>query len=77
MDRIFEQYFDFDIMRDNFRNVLDGFWLTIKLALVAGVLSLIWGLVLAVLRRARALQLPCAADHRLHRHLPRRSRCCW
>jgi polar amino acid transport system permease protein len=52
VDVFFEQYFDLDIMRDNFGYVLDGFWLTIQLAVVAGVLSLIWGLVLALLRTA-------------------------
>jgi polar amino acid transport system permease protein len=52
MDVFFEQYFDLDVMRDNFDYVLDGFWLTIQIALVAGVLSLVWGLVLALLRAA-------------------------
>ena len=31
MDVFFQQYFDLDIMRDNFSYVLDGFWLTIQL----------------------------------------------
>jgi polar amino acid transport system permease protein len=52
MDIFFEQYFDIGIMRDNFGYVLDGFWLTIQLALVAGALSLVWGMVLALLRAA-------------------------
>jgi polar amino acid transport system permease protein len=52
MDVFFQQYFDLDIMSDNFSFVLDGFWLTIQLALVAGALSLVWGLVLALLRAA-------------------------
>jgi polar amino acid transport system permease protein len=52
MDVFFEQYFDFGLMRDNFDYVLDGFWLTVQLALVAGALSLVWGLVLALLRAA-------------------------
>jgi polar amino acid transport system permease protein len=50
VDIFFEQYFDFDVMRDNFDYVLDGFWLTIQLALMSGALSLLWGLVLALLR---------------------------
>jgi polar amino acid transport system permease protein len=50
VDVFFEQYFDFDIMGDNFGYVLDGFWLTIQLALVSGALALAWGLVLALLR---------------------------
>jgi polar amino acid transport system permease protein len=52
MDIFFEQYFDLDIMRDNFDYVLGGFWMTIQIALVAGALSLVWGLVLALLRAA-------------------------
>jgi polar amino acid transport system permease protein len=52
MDIFFEQYFDLDIMRDNFSYVLEGFWMTVQIALVAGALSLIWGLVLALLRAA-------------------------
>jgi polar amino acid transport system permease protein len=52
MDIFFEQYFDIGIMRDNFGYVLEGFWLTIQLSLVAGALSLVWGLVLALLRAA-------------------------
>ena len=51
MDFIFEYYFDFDLMGDELRRVLDGFFFTLKLSIVAGVLSLIWGLVLAVLRQ--------------------------
>jgi polar amino acid transport system permease protein len=52
MDIFFEQYFDIGIMRDNFGYVLDGFWLTIQLALVSGALSLVWGMVLALMRAA-------------------------
>jgi len=52
MDIFFEQYFDLDIMRDNFSYVLEGFWMTVQIALVAGALSLVWGLVLALLRAA-------------------------
>jgi polar amino acid transport system permease protein len=52
MDIFFEQYFDLDIMRDNFGYVLEGFWMTIQIALVAGALSLVWGMVLALLRAA-------------------------
>ena len=51
MDFIREYYFDFGIMGDNFGAVLDGFWLTLKLSILSGILSLIWGLVLAVLRQ--------------------------
>ncbi len=53
MGRIIEQYFDLGVMFDpgNVDKVLSGFFFTIKLSIVAGVLSLAWGLVLAVLRQ--------------------------
>jgi polar amino acid transport system permease protein len=51
MDFIFDFYFDFSIMFDEFDRVLDGFWLTLKLSVVSGALALVWGLVLAVLRQ--------------------------
>ena len=53
MQEIIDQFFDFGIMfdPDNFDKVLKGFYFTVKLSLVAGVLSLAWGLVLAILRQ--------------------------
>ena len=51
MEFIREYYFDFGLMADNFDAVLDGFFLTLKLSIIAGVLSLAWGLVLSVLRQ--------------------------
>ena len=51
MEEILKEYFDFDIMREYFPQVIEGFWFTIKLSILAGVLSLAWGLVLAVLRQ--------------------------
>jgi polar amino acid transport system permease protein len=51
MDFILDYYFDFSLMADNFSPILDGFWLTVKLSVISGILSLIWGLILAVLRQ--------------------------
>jgi polar amino acid transport system permease protein len=51
MDFIFDYYFDFGLMGDEFDRVLDGFWITLKLSILGGVFSLIWGLVLAVIRQ--------------------------
>ena len=47
------QYFDLDLMTDGDRldPVLKGFWETLQLSALAGFLSLVWGLVLAVLRQ--------------------------
>jgi polar amino acid transport system permease protein len=56
MDYIIDYYFNFGIMGDNFDPILDGFFITLKLSVISGILSLVWGLVLAVLR-----QLPGAA----------------
>jgi polar amino acid transport system permease protein len=51
MDVILEQYFDLDIIRDNFDPVLNGFVQTLELSGIAGALSLLWGLVLSLLRQ--------------------------
>jgi len=51
MDVIIEQYFDFTIIGDNIGPVFDGFVQTIELSLIGGALSLIWGLVLALMRQ--------------------------
>jgi polar amino acid transport system permease protein len=51
MEYIFQYYFDFGVMVDEFGPVLEGFWYTLKLSILAGVLSLVWGLVLSVLRQ--------------------------
>ena len=55
MDQIISQYFDFGVMfdPDNLDKVLKGFWYTVKLSIISGVLSLSWGLILAVLRQTR------------------------
>lgn len=50
-DQVRSQYLDFGLMGDRFGPVLDGFWITIQLSVISGVLSLTWGLVLAVLRQ--------------------------
>jgi polar amino acid transport system permease protein len=51
MDVILEQYFDLNLISDNFDAILDGFVQTIELSVISGVLSLVWGLVLALLRQ--------------------------
>jgi polar amino acid transport system permease protein len=51
MDVIIEQYFDVSIWSDNFDAIIEGFWQTIQLSVIGGVLALIWGLVLALLRQ--------------------------
>jgi len=51
MQELINQYFDVGFMVDHFDEVLDGFWFTLQLSIVAGILSLIWGLILAQLRQ--------------------------
>jgi polar amino acid transport system permease protein len=51
VDFIVDYYFDFNLIGDEFDRVLDGFWITLKLSILSGVLALIWGLILAVLRQ--------------------------
>lgn len=51
MQELLNQYFDLSLMGDHFGEVLDGFWITIQLSLVSGVLALAWGLVLSLLRQ--------------------------
>lgn len=51
MEQLIEQYFDFGLMFDEFGTVWDGFKYTLLLSAVSGILSLMWGLVLALLRQ--------------------------
>jgi len=51
MQEFLNQFFDVGFMVDHFDEVLDGFWVTIQLSVIAGVLALIWGLILATLRQ--------------------------
>ena len=51
MSEVIHQFFDVGFMGEHFDEVLEGFWLTIQLFFVAAVLSLAWGLILALLRQ--------------------------
>jgi polar amino acid transport system permease protein len=51
MQEIINQFFDVGFMADHFSEILEGFWVTIQLALLSGTLALIWGLILALLRQ--------------------------
>jgi polar amino acid transport system permease protein len=51
VDIVIEQYFDFNLMFDNFDGLMQGFWETIQLSIFAGILSLVLGLVLALMRQ--------------------------
>jgi polar amino acid transport system permease protein len=51
MDQFFSQYFDISFMAKHFDQVLSGFGTTMLLWAVSGVLALIWGLILSLLRQ--------------------------
>jgi polar amino acid transport system permease protein len=51
MQVFLHQFFDVGFMVEHFGEVLEGFWLTIQIWLVAAVLALSWGLILALLRQ--------------------------
>ena len=51
MQEFLNQFFDVCFMVDHFDEVLDGFWITVQLAVISGILALIWGLILATLRQ--------------------------
>ena len=51
MHEIISQYFDLSQMSKHFNEVLHGFFITLELAVIAVVLALAWGLVLALMRQ--------------------------
>jgi polar amino acid transport system permease protein len=51
MSEFFSQYFDFQVMRDHFWEVFEGFLQNLLIFAVVAVLALAWGLVLALLRQ--------------------------
>jgi polar amino acid transport system permease protein len=52
MGIFFHQYFDLDIIRENFSFVLTGFGQTVLLSVLSAALAMSWGLVLALMRQA-------------------------
>ena len=51
MKVFFEQYFDFHIMGEHFGEVFEAFLQNVLIFVVAGVVALIWGLFLALVRQ--------------------------
>lgn len=51
MSEIQRIFFDFPTVQDNFSAIMQGFSQTVQLSLIAGALSLIWGLILALMRQ--------------------------
>lgn len=57
MDVFLDQYFDLSVMRDALPDVLDAFWMTVRLTLWGAGLAMLFGLLLAVLRGLRGRRL--------------------
>jgi polar amino acid transport system permease protein len=53
----FEQYFDFHIIGEHFWEVFEAFLQNLLIFLVAAIVALLWGLVLALLRQAPGKKL--------------------
>jgi polar amino acid transport system permease protein len=51
MHELLTHFFDVSFMLEHFDEVLEGFWLTIKLSIVSGALALTWGLILSLMRQ--------------------------
>jgi polar amino acid transport system permease protein len=51
MNEILNQYFDTSQMSKHFGEVLEGFGITLEIALISAAAALVWGLVLALLRQ--------------------------
>jgi polar amino acid transport system permease protein len=52
VDLVFQQYFDWDSARPYLGDLARGFWVTIQIALLAELICLVLGMVLAVMRQA-------------------------
>ncbi|MBS1863511.1 MAG: amino acid ABC transporter permease [Actinobacteria bacterium] len=57
MNVFFEQYFDFHIMGEHFGQVFEAFLQNLLIFVVAGIVALVWGLVLALLRQSPGKKL--------------------
>ena len=69
MQQIISQYFDFGVMfdPDNFDKVLKGFWYTVKLSVISGVLALTYQLAATTLTKVGETDLAwIAADRGLN-----------
>ena len=76
------QYFDFNILTDNdwenAKGVLEGFWETIQLSVIAGILSLAWGLCSPCCASFPEGRWPRSAGWRSPTSTPSAaSHCCW
>lgn len=57
MSQFFNQYFNFDVMREHFGEVFVHFLQNLLLFAIAAVLALVWGLLLALLRQSPGRKL--------------------
>ena len=81
MDEVIRQYFDWDQAQPYFGDLARGFWVTLQIALLAELICLSLGMVLAVMRQAGRGATSTAGRiggnvaprhrDRLHQRLPR------
>ncbi len=66
-------FFNWDVISDSWASIRKGFWLNIKLFMIAEVLVLIWALFIAILRGlpGRAATPDPVPRRRVHRPVPR------
>jgi ABC-type amino acid transport system permease subunit len=60
VEEFFRQYFDWDAARPYLSDLARGFWTTLQIAFLAEAISLVLGLVLALMRRVRPAELRLA-----------------
>lgn len=63
MQQIFENYFNLQVLKAAFPDVLAGFWVTVRAAVLIIVMGVSGGLGLALLRFLRNRLLDAAIDH--------------
>src|SRR5690349_10074776 len=57
MEEFFQQFFNWDDLRDSLPLIWEGFKINIQIFVIAEILVLIWGLALAMLRRLHSKAL--------------------
>ena len=75
-NKVVESFFSTSGFEDSFEPVVKGFWLNVKLMLMAEAFVLVFGLAIAVDPQPARARAGAAAARRahLHRRVPRRAR---
>jgi polar amino acid transport system permease protein len=70
VNEVIQQYFDWDAARPYLGDLARGFWVTIQIALLAQLICLALGMVLAVMRQTRVVRLLAIAYINFFRAVP-------